>query len=311
MNYFRRTFGLIAVPASLVILVGCSSATAPNGTGQTSAAQQTNAPATQALAQRARRPRGPAVMVLKSALADLSLDATQKKTIQGIIGQLKPVRGPAHAAFRHALAQAVRSGNVNPASFTDQYAAIEKQVKQRIDQQASALDQLHATLDSADRGLLVDQLKADFAKHRFARHERHGRWMRKATGATAMQEPAIHGMRRHGPRMMRGFMAHKLGLSQAQIQKLHDLAPAVQEKKQGECAGHMHARGAEAKKLMAAFVSDNFKAENLINADAMAKRAASFAQRRVEHLSRLVSVLTPSQRTQLANMLDRRAGAKP
>ncbi len=318
MNQFRRTFGLLVAPVSLFILAGCATATAPDGTGQTSAAQQTTAANAQARTLHARAPRGPAVMVLRSALSDLELDATQKKTIQGILDQLKPGKDTTRTAFSHALAEAVRSGNVDPASFTDQYAAIEKQVKERIGQQTSALDKLHATLDSADRGMLVDQLQTKFAQGPRFQHrgmgERRAHWMAQkapAQGATATGQPALGALHRGGPRMMEGFMAHKLGLSQAQIDKLHALAPAADQKKQGECDGHKGARGTEAKKLMIAFASDDFKAETLIDADAMAKRAASFAQKRVEHLSRLVSVLTPDQRTQLANMLDRRAGERP
>ena len=63
--------------------------------------------------------------------------------------------------------------------------------------------------------------------------------------------------------------------------------------------------------MLEAFVGDDFKAENFIDADAIAQRAQTHAKKRVEHLARLVAILTPEQQSQLAGMLDRRAGARP
>lgn len=185
-------------------------------------------------------------------------------------------------------------------------------MKDRVAAQAGALDKLHATLDRAERGLLVDQLEAKLDQHpRFSRRgmARHGHWMHRNVPGT--QQPTPRGLRRDGPPRMGGFFAHKLGLTQTQIAQLREQKPAFDGTKKGECEQHMNARRDQSKRMLEAFVGDDFKAESLIDTDAIAQRAETHAKKRVERLARLVSILTPAQRSQLAGMLDRRAGAKP
>lgn len=291
MMHLRRAATWIALPVML-LAAGCSGAPAGQGTGQSSApAEAPAAGAVQGQTKvapkqfRARRGGGPALRLLESSLNKLELDNTQKKTVEGLIAQLRPQRGQ-ELTLHKDMMQALSSGKVDRAAFDKDFAQLENNVRARVNKTADVLNQLHATLDPADRALLVDQVKTQLAslkQHRCA-------WRARA-----------HAHHHRGQ-----WLAKKLDLSPAQIATLKaDRSPE-------HAKDERHERGAMLQKLLDAFVQDQFDAHQLLNADNIATRARSRAERRLAHIQELTSVLTVEQRAKFAaRMQARRTGRMP
>lgn len=231
--------------------------------------------------------RGGPAMLLRAALAKLTLDAGQKQKIEGLLVDLGK-GGPGHSAESRALEKSivhsVRSGSFDDAVFAKHYAAIETEAKSHSQKLELALDELHRTLSVAQRDELVTALEA---------RKRDGKGQGRARKGKSERGGFDRG---HGHE--RGLV--DLGLSDEQRQKLE----SAREAKPGFGRGNWKERGGQ---MLTAFRAADFDAKKLVNADEMARHAKSFAEMRVKRAKTLSDVLTPEQRTKYAVSLETRS----
>jgi Spy/CpxP family protein refolding chaperone len=273
--HLRHTVTWLGLPV-LMLAAGCSGAPTGEGTGQTSAATQTtNVAAPAANRFRARMAGGPAVFLLTKAVSKLDLDSATQAKVQGLIAQLKQKPQHPAIALRADMASAMSSGNVDSAALDKDLTTIETNVRARINTTDDVLNELHATLSAPQRALLVQQIKTELAGMK----QRHAAWHERGHA-----------------RQRGGWFAKKLGLSAEQIATLKAKAPAKPE-------GNRHERRAMMRKLLAAFVQDQFDAHQVLDANAIATHARARVEYRLQRMSALSSVLTSTQRTQLTTMM--------
>lgn len=102
-------------------------------------------------------PGGPMVL-FREALADKSLSAEQKRSIQAALADLRPERGKHdHAEDAKAVADAVRAGKVDAAALRPADAPKPGDMHGKV---VAALGKLHDTLDAGQRKALAQSIGA-------------------------------------------------------------------------------------------------------------------------------------------------------
>jgi Spy/CpxP family protein refolding chaperone len=229
---------------------------------------------------------GGALSLVLMSLKDVDLSADQQASADKIrtdlLGKMEPARA-AEKDFAGTLADGVAAGSVDRAK-TD--AAINKlvtQVQGLQDASFAALNQLHAVLTAPQRAKLVDALQTHWEKWK----EAHGR--------DEQDDP------QHRSGFLLALVAH-LGLSQEQAEKIkanfHDkMKASPQDHAHKEVQDHLQA-------FATAFKADAFDAKKLGGGKAANGHIARWgATRRARFLEAAAPVLTPDQRTKLAQVI--------
>lgn len=237
--------------------------------------------------------------VFWAALKKLDLSDAQRDTIEGLAKGLRerPELPAAHLEQRKALAEAVVSGKVDPAAFdAPDHAPMEAKHAKMV----AAIDELHATLTPEQRSELVGILKTKAEK-------RAERWANKRE---RMQQEGTE-RRREGRRGKRGksplgLMLRGLDVSEDQRDQIESaLAEAGLDQRPDETA--WKARKEDMKKrqaaMLEAFANESFDAATQIPAPPA--KMADHHERFVESLAVVVPFLDDSQRTELAQRIER------
>jgi Spy/CpxP family protein refolding chaperone len=276
-----------------------SPASAPaSETAPVASSSAPDAPDAKAPELRPRPPRhGGITGLVFRAARESSLTVEQKngaldisQTLHDAEPALTPVKD-----YQNDLATAIRAGQVAPAKFAADYAAIDKVVLAREDKQADALNSLHTLLDAAARHTLVTAARGRLVPMFRPRPE-----FTEAGAADAADTPWV----KHRVARLGG----DLGLDDAQKAKVvpvlarTSLPPRVLETRKETM--HKHADA-----LLTAFEQDDFDAKKV---DLSATGTHSPAHESLEHeaslISQLLPILTPEQREKLAVSRTRRIG---
>jgi Spy/CpxP family protein refolding chaperone len=224
------------------------------------------------------------------SIKDLDLSADQKAQVEKIRADLVAKMEPARATGKDLatlLADGVAAGKVDPPKVDAAVAKLVTQVQGLHEASLASLNELHKALTTPQRAALVENVQAHWEKWK----EAHGR-----------DEQDDH---QHRP----GYLAElvkDVGLTQEQAEKIkagfHDhMKKSPQEHAHKEVQDHLLA-------FATAFKSDSFDAKKLAGAKAANAHLARWgATRRAAFLEAAAPVLTPDQRTKLAQMIRDRA----
>jgi Spy/CpxP family protein refolding chaperone len=219
-------------------------------------------------------------------LKDLDLTADQQAAIDKIRTDLLASMEPARAAekdYAGTLADGVAAGKVDRAKVDAAIGKLVTQVQGAHDASLAALNQLHATLTSAQRAKLVDELQEHWEK-----------W-KEAQGKDEADDK-----QHHAGHLL--ALVRDLGLTQEQADKIkagfHDkMKVAPQDHAHKEVQDHLAA-------FATAFKADTFDAKKVAGGKAADGHIAKWgATRRARFLEVAAPVLTPDQRTKLAQQI--------
>jgi Spy/CpxP family protein refolding chaperone len=259
--------------------------------------------------------------LLRAALHELELSDAQETAIKGALEKLREDAGehPRDAAWHAALAEGVRAGSIDKAAVEAKLAKMEGGFEEHRARMAEALTTLHATLTKEQRRALVDAVAAKM-EEKGARgpkgdmdgEGRHGKGEKgdgERDGRRGKGEKGgwgDHGMK-GGPL---GHMLRDLNLTEEQRSKIDKALEAsrpsegdMEEKKEA-----FEAMRAEKKAKLEGFAADNFDAKAFLAGDFKKghhKNPKAHLDRMVTSLSAILPVLTPEQRTSLADKLEK------
>jgi len=229
---------------------------------------------------------GGVMSLIVMTLKDLDLSADQQTAVDKIRTDLLASMEPARAAekdFANTLADGVAAGKVDRAKVDASISKLVTQVQGGRDASLAALNQLHAALTAQQRAKLVDELQGHWEKWKEAQgHDE----------ADDKQHHAGHLL----------ALVRDLGLTQDQAQKIkasfHDkMKAAPQDHAHKEVQDHLAA-------FATAFKSDTFDAKKVAGGKAADGHIAKWgATRRARFLEVAAPVLTPDQRTKLAQTI--------
>jgi Spy/CpxP family protein refolding chaperone len=232
------------------------------------------------------RHHGGVLGLIAMSLADLELTPEQHTSIDKIRDDFVSKAGPAHAAGQDlatTLADGVAAGAVDRAKADAAIGKLVTQVQALHDAGTAALDDLHAALTPPQRAALVADVQSHWDKWKEAQGQDE-----KADG-------------QHHPGHLLALV-RKLGLSQEQAEKIkasfHDKMKATpQDTQHKDVDDYLKAFGT-------AFKADTFHAKTLTKGKAAATHMARWGATRMERfLEAATPILTPDQRTKLAEML--------
>ncbi len=233
---------------------------------------------------------GGVTTLIAMSIRDLDLSADQKDKIEKIRADIKDKMAPVRAAdhdLSTVLADGVAAGKVDKAKADQAVDKVVAQAQKLHDATVDALGKLHDTLNTAQRTELVEKLKGHFEKWKAA----HG------------EDEADEKEHKSGHLLA---LVRDLNLSQDEAQKIKTAFQAqVKGKRQDhehkDVLDHLQAFGA-------AFKADKFDAKKVTSAAADKHMARFAASRRAIFLEVAAPVLTPDQRTKLAEMIRTHAG---
>lgn len=275
----RRISPLLALPLSLVFAVGCSS---PEYEAEQARKAQTAVDQEQADLHRHHDPG----RLIKETIEKLNLRPDQRVAVdrvhQTILGKMVAASGE-HTALIEALAKTVGSGFVNQSELDPALRRIVRSMATMKPMFMNALNELHRTLDTEQRARLVQLLEEHHAKHQ----------QKMGCG--------------HRGRFFKRF-GKKLGLSEQQREQIHQLAMAGLTPEERAHMRQIHEqRWQRHKAALEAFKAESFDAAKLpIFNEPQNERM--HVERMVRLLKVALPVLSPEQRTQLAEHLQQ--GAK-
>jgi len=229
-------------------------------------------------------------MLIALSIKDLDLSGEQRTAVEKARADLLTKMEPARAAGKDlasVLADGVAAGTVDRAKADAAVNKLVVQVQGLHDASLAALNQLHSALTPQQRAALVDAVQAHWEKWK----EAHGR-----------DEADDH---QHRPGYLLALV-RELGLSKDQAEKIksnfHERMSATpQDHTHKEVADHVAA-------FATAFKADKFNAKSLASAKAANGHMARWgATRRARFLEAAAPVLTPEQRTKLAQAIRDRA----
>jgi Spy/CpxP family protein refolding chaperone len=232
------------------------------------------------------RHHGGVLTLIAMSLKDLELTADQRTSIDKIRDEFVAKMEPARAAGKdlaNTLADGVAAGAVDHAKSEAAIAKLVTQVQGLHDAASASLDELHAALTPPQRAALVADMQSHWDK-----------W-KEAQG----QEEKSDG--KHHPGHLLALV-RKLGLSKDQAEKIkanfHDkMKASPQDTQHKDVDDYLKA-------FATAFKADTFSAKTLPKAKAASSHMARWGATRMERfLEAAAPVLTPDQRTKLAEML--------
>lgn len=235
---------------------------------------------------KAPRRSGIAGMVFH-ATHDLTLSEAQKAAIDGLEAPLRGADDATKAASRalqSSIVAGIRAGKMDEAKTRTAFAALDAAQKDRVDRQAAALNGLHALLDTMQRAELAQAVRARLAAHSLrapdAPDDEPGDWTRR--------------------RLDR--MTDELGLDDAQRKRVGDLLAKSNLANLTSLKAEKEEASARAEAVVRAFSRDDgFDATKLDLRPGTGKSAHDYVEREVGFITRLIGVLTPAQREQMAS----------
>ncbi len=225
------------------------------------------------------------------SLKDVDLTADQQASVEKIREDLLAKMDPARAAekdFANTLADGVAAGAVDRAKADAAIGKLVTQVQGLHEASLTAIGKLHDVLTPPQRAKLADELQAHWEK-----------W-KEAQGRDAQVD------HQHRSGQLSALVA-QLGLTQEEALKIkanfHDRMKAnPQDHEHKEVQDHLQA-------FAAAFKGDTFDAKKLTGAKAANGHMARWgATRRARFYEAAAPVLTPDQRTKLAQTIRDHAG---
>ncbi len=229
---------------------------------------------------------GGVISLIVLTLRDLDLSADQQAAVEKIRTNLLASMEPARTAekdFANTLADGVAAGKVDRAKADAAIGKLVTQVQGVRDASLTALNQLHAALSAQQRAKLVDEL--------------HGHWEK---WKEAQGRDEVDDKQHHSGHML--ALVRELGLTQEQAEKIkasfHDkMKAAPQDHAHKEVQDHLTA-------FAAAFKADTFDAKKVAGGKAADGHIAKWgATRRARFLEAAAPLLTPDQRTKLAQTI--------
>jgi Spy/CpxP family protein refolding chaperone len=235
---------------------------------------------------------GGVLALVVMSLKDLDLTADQQAAVEKIktdvLASMEPAR-TAEKDFANTLADGVAAGKVDRAKVDASIGKLVTQVQASHDASLTALNQLHAALTPAQRAKLVDELQGHWEK-----------W-KEAQGKDETDD------KQHHPGHMLALV-RELGLTQDQADKIKasfrdKMKAAPQDHAHKEVQDHLTAFGT-------AFKADTFDAKKVAaGGKAAGGHIAKWgATRRARFLEAAAPILTPDQRTKLAQTIRDHAG---
>jgi Spy/CpxP family protein refolding chaperone len=233
---------------------------------------------------------GGVMSLLVLSLKDLDLSADQQAAVEKIRTDLLARMEPARTAekdYASTLADGVAAGKVDRTKVDASITKLVTQVQDAHDASLAALNQLHAALNAQQRAKLVDELSDHWEKWK----EAQGR------------DEAEDKQHRSGHLLA---LVRELGLTQEQAEKIkasfHDkMKAAPQDHGHKEVQDHLAA-------FATAFKADTFDAKKVAGGKAADGHIAKWgATRRARFLEAAAPLLTPDQRTKLAQTIRDRA----
>jgi Spy/CpxP family protein refolding chaperone len=232
-------------------------------------------------------------MFIAMSVDSLGTTPDQDAAIKKIDGDLHAKMQPAHDAEKNVLtvlADGVAKGKIDKAKVDAAIAQLAKAAAGVNDAIADSLNELHATLNPAERAALADKVQAQFHVWRDVNPE---------------EEPGPK--ETHGGHL--GMLAKQLNLTPEQSDKIKAAfkASASAKTKYDPAEGEAHVKA-----FAEEFVADNFDAKQLTTGGPATVHIATWGANRMARLYEAVTpVLTADQRTKLADMLKRHAEYKP
>jgi Spy/CpxP family protein refolding chaperone len=283
-------------PALVLFAAGCASSSPPAASpaGATVVGTDTaeDDEATADLKEHHRHHHhGGFAMFIAMSLDSLGTTPEQNAAIQKIQADMHAKLQPAHDAEKAlllVLADGIAAGQIDQAKVDAAIAQVSTASAGVHDAVADSLNQLHATLNPSQRAALVDKVEAHFDVWHHANTEEEG----------AEKEG-------HGGHLEK--LAKELSLSPDQVEKTRGSLKASSggahfDKAEGEA--HLKAFGT-------AFASEKFDAKQITTGAAANAHIATWGATRLAHLyEALTPVLTPEQRTKLADALRKHANYK-
>lgn len=266
-----------------------------------------------------RGDKGPAHLLLKTALKDLELTAEQKETIAALKAEKKEGKGDRsniRAEMKAAMIEAAKAGKIDEKTVDTQLAAMKEKQAERAAKQAKLLNGLHAALTPEQRTDLVSKVKAEMESRQKRMEEKQAKWAERAKDADKLGDvkrgphhgmkafKGMHGM--HGMRGGFGMMARGLELTEDQQTKLDALAE--KNKPEMPSADDMKAKREEMHKnvtaLLDAFAKDGFDASKF-DLSPKHRDMGEMMKKHVAHMNEFLAILTPEQRAKLAENIEK------
>ena len=228
--------------------------------------------------------------LIAASIKDLDLSADERANVEKIRADLLAKMEPARAAGKdlaNTLADGVAAGAVDRAKADAAINKLVAQVQGLHDASITALNQLHAALNAQQRAKLVEGIQSHWEKWK----EAHGR---------DEQDDKQH----HSGYLL--ALVQEIGLTKEQAEKIKanfrdKMKASPQEHAHKEVQDHLQA-------FATAFKADTFDAKKLSGAKSANGHMARWgAARRARFLEAAAPVLTPEQRTKLAQMIRERA----
>ncbi|MCA9626022.1 MAG: Spy/CpxP family protein refolding chaperone [Myxococcales bacterium] len=259
-----------------------------------------------------RRDKGPAQLLLKTALSELELSEDQKETITALKQEKQDAkRDPkSREAMKTAMIEAAKAGKVDEKAFDEKIASMKEHQQARTAAQTKLLNGLYAALTPEQRTELVTKVKAEMESRRKHREEMAAKWAERAKDDDAKTGPhrgmkGMKGMKgMHGGPF--GMMTRGLELTEDQQTKLD----ALKEKGKADMPSpeDMKSLRAEMDKkmdeLLDAFAKDGFDASKF-NLSPKHKDMGEMMKKQVAHMNEFLAILTPEQRTKLAEQIEK------
>jgi Spy/CpxP family protein refolding chaperone len=291
----RKRWFYALTPALFSVVVGCSGNTPPAASADSTGVAAAGADEDESTADLKEHHRhhhhGGFAMFIAMSLDSLNVSPEQKAQIEKIQADLHAKLLPAHDAEKNlllTLADGIAAGSIDQAKVDAAIAQVTTAAAGVHDAVADSLNQLHEVLKPEQRAALVDKVEAHFDV-----------WQHANVEDDAAENKEQHG---HLDRL-----AKELALSPDQVEKARGSLKASSggthfDKAEGEA--HLKAFGA-------AFASDKFDAKQLTTGANANAHIASYGATRVAHLYEAVTpVLTPDQRTKLADSIRKHANYK-
>lgn len=280
--------------AAVAGLAGCASQSLGNAepTEEAAAAEQKAATA------QPREGMGPDHLLVV-ALHELDLTAAQRTTVQAALDKLAPQDRPAPPAV---LLDGIRAGKIDEAAVTAKMKEMEAGMTAHHAAVADALKTLHDTLTADQRRALVDNLEKRAEEHR----KDHGGPEGRPNGPPDGEMRGKHG----APGM---FLLKDLDLSDAQRTQIeaalsaqqtdHPAPPDAEAMKK-----HMEEMHTQIRARLEAFAGATFDATAFAAPPAPpagAPNPKAHHERMLKDLAVVVPLLTPAQRTTLADKIEK------
>ncbi|MEM1033886.1 MAG: Spy/CpxP family protein refolding chaperone [Myxococcota bacterium] len=225
--------------------------------------------------------RGGPARALMRAVDRLDLSDDQRARIDAMRDEMRAAHRARREAgppaemrdMRAALAEAVLTGKVDPAAFSNQLARVEDRARAKTESVLEGLAALREVLTVAQRTALAEDLER-----------------RRPRGERGPDRHPDHHRARHDR------MAERLGLSEAQREEL----ARAREDAGLDDAPPAHPGPERMAEIMGAFTSDRFDVAALLESSPMPTLARAKAERKLKELSVLTPVLDDAQRTSLS-----------